>query len=403
VSAPATDRPLRLAVGLDGAGWHPAAWRLASARPAHLFRAGYWVGLARRAETAGVDLITFEDALVAPGGDDDRTNQVRGRLDAGLVASLVAPHTSRIGLVPTVTTTHTEPFHVASATATLDWLSRGRAGWQAQVGDGAREAALFGWRRPTDDPADPFEEAADVIEVVRSLWDSWEDDAVVRDVATGRYIDRDRLHHVDFSGRWFSVKGPAIVPRPPQGQPVVAVAASPTEPAGLRLAARGADVVFVAPADVDEVGPVVAAVRAAEADAGRAAEPLRVFADLVVHLDADSRGARWRRDRLDELDGADLSAPRVPAGPHAPVFAGTPAELADRLEVWHRQSGGADDDGLDGFRLLPAGLPADLTAITDGLVPELVTRGRFRWREAWPTLRSRLGLPRPPNRYGVSP
>jgi alkanesulfonate monooxygenase SsuD/methylene tetrahydromethanopterin reductase-like flavin-dependent oxidoreductase (luciferase family) len=223
----------------------------------------------------------------------------------------------------------------------------------------------------------------------------------VRDVATGRYIDRDRLHPVDFAGRWFSVRGPAIVPRPPQGQPLVSVAAPPGEHAALQLAARRADVVFVAPADVDDIGPVVAAVRAAEADAGRTGEPLRVFADLVVHLDTDGRGARWRRECLDELDGGDLSAPRRPGGPQTPVFAGTPTELADRLEVWHRQPGGGGGNGLDGFRLLPAGLPTDLTAITDGLVPELVARERFRWRGAWPTLRARLGLPHPANRYRV--
>src|SRR5690606_25128531 len=140
--------------------------------------------------------------------------------------------------IPTVTTTHTEPFHVATALATLDYTSRGRAGWQARVSATAEEAAHFGRREITHpSPAEIaevlatgtvpprarelFEEATDVVEVVRRLWDSWEDDAEIRDVATRRFIDRDKLHYVDFEGSHFSVRGPSITPRPPQGQPVV--------------------------------------------------------------------------------------------------------------------------------------------------------------------------------------
>ncbi len=122
------------------------------------------------------------------------------------------------------TVTHTEPFHVSKAIATLDHISHGRAGWQPRVSSTAPDAELFG-RRGEPGRDELFDEAGDFVEVVRRLWDSWEDDAVIRDVATGRYVDRDRLHYVDFTGRYFSVKGPSITPRPPQGQPVVAVLA----------------------------------------------------------------------------------------------------------------------------------------------------------------------------------
>jgi alkanesulfonate monooxygenase SsuD/methylene tetrahydromethanopterin reductase-like flavin-dependent oxidoreductase (luciferase family) len=173
------------------------------------------------------------------GVPDDRVDEVRGRLDALLIAAFVAPLTSRIGLVPTVTTTHTEPFHVSKALATLDHTSLGRAGWQARVSGSSADAALVGRRAiagynplllaAADLPPellDLFAEAADVIDVVRRLWDSWEDDAEIRDVATRRFIDRSKVHHVNFEGRFFSVRGPSITPRPPQGQPVASV--SPT-------------------------------------------------------------------------------------------------------------------------------------------------------------------------------
>ncbi|MBV9952476.1 MAG: LLM class flavin-dependent oxidoreductase, partial [Acidimicrobiia bacterium] len=126
-----------LAIALDGAGWHPTAWRERSAHPTQMFDPRYWVDLVLTAERGGADIVTFEDAFTLQSADpfrpDERTDQVRGRLDASLVACRVAPATERIGLVPTVTTTHTEPFHVAHRIAALDWVSRGRAGWRVQV------------------------------------------------------------------------------------------------------------------------------------------------------------------------------------------------------------------------------------------------------------------------------
>ena len=177
-----------------------------------------------------------------------------------LIAARVAPVTRHIGLVPTAITTHTEPFHLSKAIATLDYVSGGRAGVRVQVAGRADTAAHFGRREirqlSTERLADPdvqrlvaehFDEAADYVEVLRRLWDSWEDDAEIRDVATGRFIDRDKLHYIDFEGRWFSVKGPSITPRPPQGQPVVAALGHATVP--YRLIARSADVGFVTPRD----------------------------------------------------------------------------------------------------------------------------------------------------------
>ncbi len=237
----ASPPPLHLAVALDGAGWHPAAWREPDARPSELFSPGYWVDLVVEAERGQLDFVTIEDSLALQSTRrrelDERTDQVRGRLDAVLVAARVAPRTSAIGIVPVATTTHTEPFHVSKSIATLDYVSNGRAGVQARVSATSFEARQFGRREinaagpapgtsgDSTAVADLFDEAADFVEVVRRLWDSWEDDAEIRDVATGRFVDRDKLHYIDFEGKWFSVRGPSITPRPPQGQPPVSVLA----------------------------------------------------------------------------------------------------------------------------------------------------------------------------------
>jgi alkanesulfonate monooxygenase SsuD/methylene tetrahydromethanopterin reductase-like flavin-dependent oxidoreductase (luciferase family) len=398
--APSSD--LHLAAALDGAGWHPAAWRHVGARPAELFSPRYWVDLAREAERGTLDFVTIEDSLAIQSGRrgvvDARTDRVRGRLDAVLIAARIAPATAALGLVPVATTTHTEPFHVSKAIATLDYISTGRAGLQARVSATALEARQFGRRSvpdrvegeshhdaDSDFVTDLFDEAGDFIEVLRRLWDSREDDAEIRDATTGRFIDRDRLHYIDFEGRWFSVKGPSITPRPPQGQPLVTVLAH--VPVALRLAARQADVVFTTPHSAPEAHAIVTQVRAHESDVEREGPPLRIFADLVVFLDPDGAAARARKAHLDELDGEAYRS-------DAAVFTGTPEELAGVLTRWHAT-------GIDGFRLRPGTIPHDLEAVTRDLVELLERRGVFRRHYDDTTLRGRLGLSRPRNRYAA--
>ncbi len=393
---------LHLAVALDGAGWHPAAWREPDARASELFTPGYWVDLVQEAEQGLLDFVTIEDSLALQSTRrrelDERTDQVRGRLDAVLVAARVAPRTQTIGLVPVTTTTHTEPFHVSKAIATLDYVSNGRAGLQARISATAFEARQFGRREinvagtgpgtPGDSGAvaDLFDEAADFVEVVRRLWDSWEDDAEIRDAATGRFIDRDKLHYIDFEGRWFSVKGPAVTPRPPQGQPPVSVLAH--VPVAFALAARSADLVFTTPLTTDDARDLVATVRGHEEAASRPGPPLRTFADIVVFLDDDAATASARKERLDETSGR-------PYRSDAFVYAGTPAGLADLLLEWQAA-------GLDGFRLRPGAIPHDLVAVTRELVAELQARSAFRTRYEDATLRERLALPRVTNMYATT-
>jgi alkanesulfonate monooxygenase SsuD/methylene tetrahydromethanopterin reductase-like flavin-dependent oxidoreductase (luciferase family) len=398
-----TEPTLHLGLALEGTGWHPASWREPGARPAELFRAGYWTDLVQEAERGRLDLVTFEDTLglqsAHPYQPDARTDQVRGRLDATLVAARVAPLTSHIGLLPTVVVTHTEPFHISKAIATLDYVSTGRAGVRVRISSRPDEAALFGRRtippvRLDEEGPGPlaelFDEAADYVEVLRRLWDSWEDDAEIRDAATGRFVDRDKLHYIDFSGPHFSVRGPSITPRPPQGQPLVSALAHRT--VAYRLLARSADLGFVTPRDATDATAILAEIRTEQGrvdrdGSGRADAPLHVLGDLVVFLDEDASAAADRRARLDELAGAEFTS-------DARIFTGTPAELADLVQEWHAA-------GLSGMRLRPAGVAHDLPLITRGLVPELQRRGAFRTEYEADTLRGLFGLDRPANRYAA--
>jgi alkanesulfonate monooxygenase SsuD/methylene tetrahydromethanopterin reductase-like flavin-dependent oxidoreductase (luciferase family) len=392
-----------LAVALDGAGWHPAAWREPNAAAAaDLLRGRYWVDLVREAQAGLLDFVTIEDGFALQSsrwdGPDGRTDQVRGRLDAALIAARVAPVTEHIGIVPTVTTTHTEPFHVSKSLATLDYVSTGRAGWRVQVGARGNESPLFGRRdlpRITQaDLADPatralitelFGEAADHVEAVRRLWDSWEDDAEIRDAATGRFVDRDKLHYIDFEGARFSVRGPSITPRPPQGQPPVVALAHDTIP--YEFAAKSADIVLVTPHGEDSIAPILAEIRAARAAADRGDDPLLIFADLVVFLDESETIAAARKSQLDAAAGEEYAS-------DAQIFTGTPAALADLLASWSAA-------GLDGFRLRPAAIPHDLNAITRDLAPLLRGRGLLRAEYRHDTLRGLLGFDRPASRYAA--
>jgi alkanesulfonate monooxygenase SsuD/methylene tetrahydromethanopterin reductase-like flavin-dependent oxidoreductase (luciferase family) len=307
----------------------------------------------------------------------------------------VAPVTTRIGLVPSVTVTHTEPFHISKAIATLDFVSSGRAGVRVQVSARPDEAAHFGRRTfpsPTE-PADParrqalardlLDEAADYVEVLRRLWDSWEDDAEIRDVTSGRFIDRTKLHYIDFTGRWFSVRGPSITPRSPQGQPLVTALAHSSPAYGFALGS--ADAVFVTPHDADDAGRIASELAGSSQTAGRPAGEITVLSDLVVFLGPTTAAAQQRKSQLDEMFGQAF-------GSDAAVFVGTVPDLADLMAAW----AGA---GIDGFRLRPAALPDDLSVICEQLVPELQRRSLFRAAYDTGTLRARFGLGRPANRY----
>jgi alkanesulfonate monooxygenase SsuD/methylene tetrahydromethanopterin reductase-like flavin-dependent oxidoreductase (luciferase family) len=352
---------LHLGIALDGYGWHPEAWRQTpELQPVTSGR--YWSGLATTAERGLLDFVTFDDALTAQRRRRPEIDPrwLAGRPDAVLVASRVAPVTKHIGLIPVATMTHTEPFHISKAIATLDFISHGRAGWQVRVSGTPHEAELFGRRDIRG--ADLFDEASDAVEVARRLWDSWEDDAVIRDVATGRFVDRDKLHYIDFTGKYFSVKGPSITPRPPQGQPVVAALAHALPI--YEFASRSVDLVFITPQDDESLLDILGEVaRAGGAD-------LKVYADVFVSFDG-----------------------KIDPRSDALVFDGTPTELVELILRWQQL-------GIEGVRLRPAVNATDLPVIVDEVVPLLQQAGRFRRTYVdGETLRERLGLPIAENRY----
>ncbi|MEV5761804.1 LLM class flavin-dependent oxidoreductase [Streptomyces tendae] len=335
-----------------------------------VYDADAFVAAARLAERGALDFVTLGDSLARPGPD------------ALSVLSRVAPATRRVGLVPTVTTTHTEPFHVQAAVATLDWVSRGRAGWRIEVSTTEGEARLFGRRHAA--PVDAlWQEAGEVADVAARLWDSWEDDAEIRDVATGRFVDRNKLHHVDFTGSAFSVKGPSIVPRPPQGHPVRVVDA--TDRAARAVAARYADVALVRTALPARAAAARAELRASAAAHGRDPDDLRVLAALDVDL----------------ADGEYAAAPGHGGGgprntPRGPQYRGGPVDLAELIVSWHR------DGTVDGFHLTPVEPLRDLERLVNGTVSLLQHRGLFRTFYPGSTLRDHLGLARPANQYAVA-
>jgi alkanesulfonate monooxygenase SsuD/methylene tetrahydromethanopterin reductase-like flavin-dependent oxidoreductase (luciferase family) len=367
-----TNRRLHLGVALDDAGAHPAAWRGPGA-DVGLFSADRLVRLALTAERGGLDFVALDDGFDPP----ERGSAVLpARFDALLALARVAPATTTIGLLPTVTTTHTEPFHVSKNIATLDLVSTGRAGWRVAVSTSPEAARAFGRTDPR--PLDTlWAEAEDAIEVAKRLWDSWEDDAVIRDRSTGRYIDRDKLHYIDFEGEFFSVRGPSITPRSPQGQPLVAIDAH--GPDATAVATRRADIVFIDAADLATAWSRRHDIRRLVAAAGRDPDRVAVLANVRV----GEPGLRRQLDRLGRsivsgFGGLDLVSD-----------AGAVAEV---LDAWFLEG------AADGYLVRPDTLPATLDWFVDDVVPRLTTRGLSPGHPG-NTLRDRFGLERPPNRY----
>ncbi|GAA5092416.1 LLM class flavin-dependent oxidoreductase [Nocardia iowensis] len=343
-----------LGIELDGEGFHPDAWRRATHAPDRLLTGETLRTRVAAAENAGCTLATFADSILPP-------DAVAGRIDAVTRASFVAAATSTIGLVPTVETTYAEPFHTSSQIATLDYASRGRAGWIAERIDDPRAAAAWGRPRITGED-ELAREYRDSIEVTRRLWDSWEDDAVIRDHPNGRFLDRNKLHYIDFRGATFSVKGPAIVPRPPQGQPVV-------------LGADGDVDVRLVAAD-----SVAAAIESAE-QARSAGTPL-AFAEIDVTLDTPGATA------VERFGVAPSNSPARLA------FSGSAAALVDLLTHLSAH--------LDGVRLHPAVIDEDLPVLTREVLPALLRTGVTHRPVPGSTLRANLGLARPANRYAAA-
>lgn len=351
---------LHLALEADGDGAHPAAWRRAAHAPDQLLAPRRLARVAVAAENAGFTLLTLADGALPPGGAPDPV----GRIGAVERAAFAAASTSTLAIAPVVPVTYAEPFHVSSQLASLDHISAGRAAWI--VAEEPRPEAARAWGRPLVAGADArARESRDAVEVVRALWDSWDDDAVVRSVATGRYLDRDRLHYVDFTGETYSVKGPAIVPRPPQGQLVV------LGRHGL-VPDRQLDIALVAGHDLHTL-----------ADEASAAGTPRVFAEVEIALDTPTATAAERVADL-ERHGPWTATGRLRHIGSAPRLVDLLVELSEIV---------------DGVRLHPLVLDEDLPVLNHLVLPALTDRRLTARPLPGTSLRTTLGLPRPAGRF----
>ena len=430
-------RYLNLNAYLRNSGYHEAAWRVSPADPAGVLDSGYYIALARTAERGVLDSIFLPDS---PGVAELRAEYLP---DAGLdplqLLSSVAAATEQVGLIATVSTTYSFPWDVARRLATLDFLSRGRAGWNIVTTAEPAAAGNFG-DQPHPPAADRYERAGEYVEVVLELWDAWEDDAAITSRKTGQWADPARLHPPRHHGKFFDVAGYLPFPRSPQGHPFLTQAGS--SPPGMALAARFADAVFAPAGDIPAGVAFRENLRAAAAGFGRGPDQVRILPGLPFVIasteaealavkaeleDAVSGEFRWRNAaHLAGLDYTTIdpdapfppellaSAPKTSFGgaiykmaasdpgasfravalrlsalPGGLDFTGTPEGMAELMISWW-EAGAAD-----GFTIMPNVLPGQLEAFVDHVVPILQRAGVARTEYRGTTLREHVGLPRP--------
>jgi FMN-dependent oxidoreductase (nitrilotriacetate monooxygenase family) len=433
-------RRLHINLFINSRGHHEASWRHPAASPLALTDIAYYQELARKAEAGLLDSIFLADQLNL---GEDVARAGRNWLEPVTALGALAVSTSRIGLIATASTTYTEPYNLARQYASLDHMSGGRVGWNIVTSWAADAARNYSGGSQVSH-ADRYERAEEFVQVVSALWDSWADDAIVDDRASGQYARREKIRAIDHVGPHYKVAGPLNVPRPPQGRPVFVQAGS--SDTGRRFAARHAEAVFTAQMEkataqafyADLKAHVRAAGRAedqalilpglspvigsTEAEARRIAAELNDLADPEVgrkrlsgrfgghdfsHLLLDRpltaedfpdpatvEAARSRTEvivglvRREKMTLRQLLAYMAGARGHY-VTAGTPEQIADLIEDWFR------DGAADGFNLMPPVLPAMLDVFIAEVIPLLQKRGLFRTAYEGTTLRSHFGLARP--------
>jgi FMN-dependent oxidoreductase (nitrilotriacetate monooxygenase family) len=407
--------------------------------------ASYYEKLGRTLEEGMFDMMFFDDRLAMPGiygGSVAEAVKYGARpvkLDLSIVLGILAATTSHIGLGATYSTTYYQPFHVARTFGSLDHLSAGRAAWNIVTSVNDSEAQNFGVDAALDHDQ-RYDRADEFMEVVTGLWDSWEDDALILDRATGLFADPDKVHELDFEGEWFRSRGPLTVPRSPQGRPVFLQAGSSGR--GRDFAAKWAEVIFTGDPGIDiarlhykdqkerlaEVGRDPASVKmlpmaytvvgesTAQAQEREQAllndfvDPmasLTLLSELMNHdfsgLPLDTvitdeliesvQGIRGLTKNLrDHIGGevtlADLAGHRATLL-QGPRFVGTGSEVADQMEEWF------DAEACDGFVIAATHSPGAYEDVVRMVIPELQRRGVYRDRYTGTTLRENLGLPRP--------
>jgi len=442
-----TQRKLRLGAFVQATGHHIAAWRHPGSQADSGTNIDHYQEIAATAERGKFDLIFLADS---PGGWET-DGPARGRL--GRVAvfepvtlwAALAARTEHVGFVATASTTYEEPYTLARKFASLDHISRGRAAWNVVTTGAENVAGNFGLAKHPDHSA-RYERAEEFVDVVKGLWDSYDDDAFLRDKESGVYYDPDKQHTLNHEGTHFQVRGPLNISRPPQGYPVI-VQAGASEP-GRELAARTAEVIFTAWQTLEEAQAFYRDIKSRLPKYGRKPEELLVMPGISPVIGRTQEEAEAKARELEELihpdvginilsryfPGVDLRSYDLD-GPPPPflestngnksrlslitelaqreklslrqlyqrlagarghrVVVGTPEKIADEIELWFR------NEAADGFNVMPPVLPQSLDEFVDLVIPELQRRGLFRTEYEGRTLRDNLGLARPASRYAL--
>jgi alkanesulfonate monooxygenase len=435
-------RQLHLGAFMRPISIHTAAWRYPGAYPDANFNFGHISRFAQKLEQGKFDAFFMADHLAVlnmPVSGLKRSATVTS-FDPLTLLPALAVLTERIGLIATASTTYNEPYHVARKFASLDHISNGRAGWNVVTSGNPMESKNFGLEEHVDH-AVRYRRAREFFDVVTGLWDSWADDAFIRDVEAGVFFDPDRMHVLDHEGEFLRVRGPLNVARPVQGWPVI-VQAGASE-AGRQLAAETAEMIFGAGGHISGARSFYADVKGRMDRLGRNRDHLKVLPGALVVVGDTVEEAKAKRLHLDSLVHYDSAIASLsvglgtdaskfdPDGPLPPIpesnasksgrerlielaeregltvrqlaqrvggfaglaFVGTPQTIADQMEEW------LTTDACDGFNIMFPYLPMGLDDMVDRVVPELQRRGLFRKEYEGTTLRDHLGLPRPENRF----
>ncbi|KOY82010.1 LLM class flavin-dependent oxidoreductase [Lysinibacillus macroides] len=419
-------------------GWrHPSA-NLYLEEPGQLYKQ-----LIKKAEQGKLDYVFQPDQYrVSATSPEEFAHTVNVWLEPITLLSAMSAVSEHIGLAATLSTTYNEPYHVARMLASLDHLSKGRASWNVVTSRGDSEASNFKMdHRPTSDERDKH--SALFVDIVKSLWDSWGNDAIVANKTTGIFAHPEKIHAVNHESEWFSVKGPLNVARPPQGHPVIIQAGQ--SDAFKERAARSADIIFTMLNTLSEAQAFYQNVKSRLGRYGRGKNDLLIMPGLQIIVGKTAKEAyekqRYiqelerlediRRDRLAYLLGIDIgdlslddTLPEVSssdingkyrklkelaeqkgwktirelytyleANTGHLLLVGTPMQIADQMEKWLRK------EGADGFIFIPHILPSGLDDFVDHVIPALQERGIFRKDYEGSTLRENLGLACPENTY----
>ena len=438
---------LHLGMSIRGLGYHPAAWRHPDVPADGTLRFEHYARSAQLAEHGKCDLIFFADGIGIRERDIPRGSLARSgyeivEMEPLTLLPALAVVTKHIGLVTTASTTYNEPFNIARKFATIDLISNGRAGWNVVTSWSEAEARNFNREQHVDYDA-RYARAAEFVEVVKGLWDSWEEDAFRFDKESGWFFDEGKMHVLDHKGKFFAVRGPLNVACPPQGHPVIVQAGASEH--GRELAAATADVVYAVHPTREAARAFYANVKGRLGKYGRAEDDLKILPALRPVVGSTPAEAQAKFDQLQELldplvglarlnhtfgdlSGYPLDGP-VPLDKLGPAelrsisaqllervkrqnptirqlygevagrggfcVIGTASDIADVIEDWFAH------DACDGFNITPTHLPGGCQDFVEMVTPELQRRGLFRTEYEGTTLRGNLGLKRPTNRYAA--